>query len=96
MARRSYVYILTNQTHRVLYTGVTSDLRQRVIQHREGEADSFTARYKVNILVYYEEFDDVQDAIAREKQIKGGSRAKKLALVESMNAGWIDLAEGLP
>lgn len=95
MIKKSYVYIMTNRTRRVLYTGVTSDLRERVSQHRSGEIEGFTSRYNVDTLVYFEEFEDIRDAIAREKRIKGGSRAKKLALVESMNPGWQDLAEGL-
>ncbi len=88
----SYVYILTNVTHRVLYTGVTSDLRKRIVQHKEGTPGSFTARYKVNKLVYFERFERIQDAILREKQIKAGSREKKLALIESMNPEWDDLS----
>ena len=88
----SYVYIMTNSTKRVLYTGVTSDLRRRVAQHKEGKTGSFTQRYKVSKLVYFERFDDVRYAILREKQIKAGSRAKKLALIEEANPEWIDLA----
>ena len=94
MANRYYVYIITNRTNRVLYTGVTNDLQRRVAQHREGAPGSFTSRNRINKLVYLEEFGDIRDAIAREKQIKGGSRAKKLALVDSMNPEWQDLAEG--
>ncbi len=93
--KRSYVYIMTNQTNRVLYTGVTSDLQRRVAQHRAGAPRSFTSRYKAFKLVYFEEFGDIRDAIAREKQIKAGSRAKKLALVESMNRGWQELVEDI-
>ena len=93
--KRSYVYIMTNRTNRVLYTGVTSDLQRRVTQHRDGAPGSFTTRYKAYKLVYFEEFGDVWDAIVREKQIKAGSHAKKLALVESMNPGWQDLYEDL-
>ena len=89
----SYVYIMTNRTNRVLYTGVTSDLPGRMAQHQEGTPGSFTKRYKVRKLVYFEQFSDIRDAIAREKQIKAGSPAKKLALVESINPEWDDLSE---
>ena len=83
---------MTNVTNRVLYTGVTSDLRKRIVQHKEGTPGSFTARYKANKLVYFEQFDRIQDAILREKQIKAGSREKKLVLIESMNPEWDDLS----
>ena len=76
-----------------LYTGVTSKLIQRTWQHREGVADGFTKRYKCKLLVWYELADTMEAAILREKQIKSGSRAKKLALIESMNPEWLDLFE---
>ena len=79
---------MTNKSNRVLYTGVTSDLVGRVWQHREGERNGFTKKYKVNRLVYYEAFDDIRYAIEREKQIKAGSRQKKIELVEEMNPEW--------
>ena len=88
---RAYVYILTNKANRVLYTGVTSDLVGRVWQHRNGEREGFTKTYKVTKLVYYEAFDDVRPAIAREKQIKAQSRQKKVELVEGMNPERRDL-----
>lgn len=88
---RAYVYIMTNKANRVLYTGVTSDLVGRVWQHKAGEVDGFAKTYKVTKLVYYEAFDDVRLAIAREKQIKAGSRQKKVELVEGMNPEWKDL-----
>ena len=87
------VYILTNSWRRVLYTGVTSDLTRRLDQHRSDGGSGFTTRYRVNKLVYFESFDRIEDAIAREKQIKGGSRADKIALIESVNPDWKDLAE---
>ncbi len=90
-----YVYIMTNKYHTVLYTGVTNDLAKRAWQHREKATPGFTSRYNVVKLVYYEAFDDVRDAIAREKQIKGGSRRKKVDLVNSMNSEWRDLYEDL-
>jgi putative endonuclease len=77
MDRQYYVYIMTNPTHTVLYTGMTNDLRKRVFQHREKLVPGFTGRYNVNKLVFYEVTPDVRSAITREKQIKGGSRPKK-------------------
>ena len=87
-----YVYILTNRTHTVLYTGVTSNLEQRMEQHLTNkETSSFTSRYRVKKLVYVEEYGSIVEAITREKQIKAGSRHKKLKLIESINPGWKDL-----
>ncbi len=83
--KHSYVYIMTNKHNTVLYSGVTSDLKRRAWQHKDKLADGFTKRYNVNKLVYYEVFEDVRAAIAREKQIKGGSRQKKIDLVNGMN-----------
>ncbi len=91
MSRQYYVYIMTNPTRTVLYTGVTNNLRKRVFQHKEKTVPGFTGRYNLNKLVFYEMTPDVKSAIAREKQIKGGSRAKKIALVETMNPDWKDL-----
>ena len=89
---RSYwVYILASRT-RVLYVGVTNDLERRVAQHQAGEGSAFTERYRVDQLVYCEEHRDVRDAIRREKQIKGWTRAKKRTLIEENNSGWTDLA----
>jgi putative endonuclease len=93
MEKTGYVYILTNRIHSVLYTGVSSDLGVRMIQHRSGYfKDSFTSMYNVNKLVYYEVFESIGDAIAREKQIKAGSRKKKIDLINRMNPGWKDLS----
>lgn len=89
-----FVYIMTNKTNTVLYTGVTSRLPFRIRQHKEGYFQgSFTFRYHVHKLVYWEAFQDIGDAIAREKQVKAGSRKKKLALIEAMNPEWRDLFE---
>jgi putative endonuclease len=77
----------------VLYVGMTNDVYRRALEHKAGEVDGFTKRYNVNRLVYYESFQDVGLAIEREKQIKGWSRQKKLALIQSENPTWIDLAE---
>ena len=78
-----------------LYTGVTSNLVQRAWQHREGVADGFTSRYGCKTLVWFEMAETMEAAIAREKQIKGGSRAKKLALIEGANPDWRDLSEDI-
>ena len=85
------VYIMTNKRNGALYTGVTSKLPQRVWQHREGVVDGFTKRYGCKILVWYEMHEIMEAAILREKQIKAGSRKKKLALIESLNPQWRDL-----
>lgn len=93
MQKKFFVYILTNASHTVLYTGVTNDLTRRAHEHREGTNKGFTRRYHVNQLVYYEVFDDPISAIQREKQIKAGSRQKKLALIKKMNPERRDLYE---
>jgi putative endonuclease len=95
MRKQYYVYIMTNQHNTVLYTGMTNDLQRRAYEHRTGRGGGFTSRYNVNKLVYYEGTGDVNAAIAREKQIKGGSRQKKLDLIEAMNPEWRDLYEDL-
>ena len=89
--KRYYVYILTNVARNVMYVGVTNNLENRVAEHREGKTAGFTSRYNVNTLVYAEEYQYVEDAIAREKQIKGWRRSKKDALVEAVNPTWADL-----
>ena len=89
--RQYYVYILTNKYNTVLYTGVTNDLHRRVLEHRSGEGSKFTRRYNITKLVYFETTDDIQSAIAREKQIKAGSRQKKIDLIDSLNPEWKDL-----
>ena len=86
-----YVYILTNRS-KTLYTGVTNDLLRRVHEHKQKLIPGFTQKYNINRLVYYEETSDVTEAIAREKQIKGWLRAKKIALIESRNPEWLDLS----
>ena len=95
MNRNYYVYILTNKANTVLYTGITNDLQRRVYEHQAKLANGFTKRYNVSELVYYEIFDDPENAIAREKQIKAGPRRKKVALVNGLNREWADLYEGL-
>ena len=87
-----YIYIMTNTYDSVFYTGVTNNLKRRVGEHKEKlNPNCFTAIYKLHKLVYYEKFIYVNDAIAREKQIKGGSRRKKIELIEKCNKNWIDL-----
>jgi putative endonuclease len=97
MEYRTYqVYILTNKNQTVLYTGVTSNLKLRVEQHKlKTNPKSFTARYNVDVLVYYELFFDIGEAIVREKQIKAGSRQKKLDLINGSNSEWRDLFDEL-
>jgi len=96
MANTTYfVYIMTSQNGRVLYTGVTNDLYRRVCEHKEGVGGFFTSSYRVSKLVYYEVFDYVYDALEREKQIKGGSRQKKIDLINEMNPEWADLFDEL-
>lgn len=82
---------MTNKNNAVLYTGVTNDLNRRVFEHKNKLLDGFTKRYNVDKLVFYEAYDDINNAIAREKQIKGGSRVRKIKLIEEMNSGWKDL-----
>lgn len=89
--REYFVYILTNKTNTVLYTGVTNDLKRRVYEHKHKFVSSFTAKYNVSKLVYYEVFNDAESAIAREKQIKAGSRRKKLELINKNNPKFEDL-----
>jgi putative endonuclease len=86
---------MTNKNHTTLYTGITNNLKKRIYEHKEKLVDGFTKRYNINKLVYYEIFDDAYNAISREKQIKGGSRKKKIALIEGMNKGWKDLYDEL-
>ena len=89
--KNGYVYIITNQNNTVLYTGVTSDLIQRIFQHKEKRVDGFAKKYNCNKLVYFECGDDIYSCIFREKQIKAGSRKKKISLIESINPEWKDL-----
>ncbi len=92
MVRRQFcVYIMTNTYNTVLYTGVTNDLHRRVLEHKSGKGSTFTSKYKVTKLVYFECGDDVKTAIFREKQIKAGSRKKKIELINSKNPEWVDL-----
>ncbi len=89
--REYYIYLMTNENNTVIYTGVTNDLVRRVWEHREGLERGFCKRYNVKKLVYFESCGDIYSAIGREKQIKAGSRRKKLDLIQGMNPGWEDL-----
>jgi predicted GIY-YIG superfamily endonuclease len=87
------VYIMANKRNGTLYTGVTSNLLKRVHEHKARIAPGFASRYGCTLLVYFEIFDEMAEAIAREKQIKAGSRGKKLGLIETVNPEWIDLTQ---
>jgi putative endonuclease len=91
MGKQYYVYIMTNKNNRVLYTGITNDLKKRVYEHKEKFVNGFTKKYNVSRLVYYEILGDPGNAILREKKIKAGSRQKKIDLINSMNKEWSDL-----
>jgi putative endonuclease len=95
MGKQYYVYIMANNTNTVTYTGVTNDLIKRVYEHKSKVVSGFTSRYNINKLVYYEIFNNPENAISREKQIKGGSRAAKISLISSINEKWCDLYEKL-
>ncbi len=86
---------MSNENNTVLYTGITNNLLRRVYEHKEKLVDTFTKKYKVVKLVYYEVFENAENAIRREKQIKGGSRQKKIGLINSINKEWQDLYEQL-
>ncbi|MCK4908513.1 MAG: GIY-YIG nuclease family protein [Planctomycetes bacterium] len=93
--KRYCIYIMTNKRNSVLYTGVTSNLKKRIYDHKKKIVEGFTKKYNVNKLVYYEIFNEVQSAIKREKQIKAGSRNKKNELIEKLNPKWNDLYYGI-
>ncbi len=95
MNKQYYVYIMTNKVNSTLYTGVTSELKRRIYKHREGIGSGFTKKYAIKKLVYYEINNDVHSALAREKQIKAGSRKRKVDLINSMNSDWKDLYDEL-
>ena len=87
-----FVYILTNKTNKVLYTGVTNNLERRLYEHKNHLVDGFSSKYNTNKLVYYEVSESVESAIAREKQIKSYRRDKKIALINESNSDWKDLS----
>ena len=92
-SKKYYVYIITSPSG-TLYTGITNDLKRRVYQHKQHLIEGFTKKYNITRLAYYEETPDIQTALAREKQIKGWVRRKKLELIKSTNPKWLDLSEG--
>ena len=91
----AYVYILSNKRNGALYVGVTSNLVKRIFEHKEKVVNGFSAKYNLDLLVYYEERWSIEEAIQREKQLKAGNRKKKLGLIESINPDWKDLSEYL-
>ena len=91
--KKGYIYILTNKKNGTLYVGVTSDLARRVWEHKNKVVEGFTKEYGLDRLVYYEVFEDIENAILREKQLKGKTRQKKLDLINDSNPYWIDLYE---
>ena len=93
--RTYFTYIVTNKKRGIPYTGMTNNLKVRVWQHKKNLVKGFTSRYNLDKLVWFEEFQWVQDAIVREKEIKGWSRKKKIALIESINPEWKDLYDTL-
>ena len=95
MNKQYYVYIMTNKHNTVLYTGVTNNLKKRVYEHKAKIVAGFTKKYNVNKLIYYEIFDNMYNAISREKQIKAGSRQKKINLINSKNPEWRELYDDL-
>ena len=95
MSNKYYIYIMTNKANTVLYTGVTNDLNKRIYEHKNRLVEGFTKRYKLSKLVYYEICEDIQNAIFREKQIKNGSRKKKIDMINDVNNKWRDLYNDL-
>ena len=93
MIKGGYIYILASQKNGTLYTGVTSDLAERIQQHKDHAVEGFTAKYGVTILVYYEWLDAIEDAIVREKQIKKWKRLYKLNAINALNPQWLDLSD---
>ena len=91
MNKKGYIYILFNKKNGTLYVGVTSDLIKRIYEHKNKIIDGFTKKYAIDKLGYYEIYEDIESAIQREKQIKSGSRKKKIELIETMNPYWNDL-----
>ena len=93
--KQYYVYIMTNKINTVLYTGVTSNLKKRIWEHKEKVTEGFTKNYNINKLIFFEIYNDPENAILREKQIKAGSRIKKVKLITGINPEWKDLYDKL-
>ncbi|MDO6817799.1 GIY-YIG nuclease family protein [Zobellia sp. 1_MG-2023] len=90
---KGYCYILTNKNKTVLYVGATNDLKRRILEHKTGKyKNAFSKRYNCTLLVYFEEFENIKDAFAREKQLKAGNRKRKMDLINKENPEWIDLS----
>jgi len=95
LEKNPFVYLMANKKNGTIYTGVTSDLPKRAWQHREGTAEGFTKKYGCKLLVWFEQHDEMESAILREKQIKAGSRKAKLRLIEAQNPDWFDLFDDI-
>jgi len=95
MSEEYYIYIMTNEFNTTLYIGVTNNLIRRISEHKSDSVEGFTKKYRLHKLVYFESTGDVYAAITREKQLKGGSRRKKIELVNSLNSAWKDLSTNL-
>lgn len=95
MAKQGYVYIITNEYRKAIYTGVTSDLKGRIWKHKTGVIRGFASKYKIDQLGYFEVHGDMYNAICREKKLKGSSRLRKMKLITAFNPAWRDLYEGL-
>ena len=93
--KQYYVYLICNKNNTTIYTGITSDIKRRIWEHKNKTTKGFSSKYNLYKLLYYEIFNDPENAIIREKQIKSGSREKKIELIESMNPKWIDLYDNL-
>lgn len=93
--RYSYIYILSNNWNTTVYVGITNDLIKRIWQHKQKLVEGFTQKYNINKLVYYEQYENIEEAIKREKQLKAGSRKNKIQLIEKQNPTWEDLYEKL-
>lgn len=92
--KKGYVYFLTNKNNTVIYIGVTSNIKQRIFEHKTKKHKGFSSKYNCNKLIYFEEFSSIQEAIQREKQLKSGNRSKKEKLINTINPNWNDLSEG--
>ncbi len=93
--RSYFVYILSNKTNTVLYIGVTSNIIKRIYEHKHNLVDGFTKQYRVHKLIYYEQYQNIHDALNREKQLKSGSRKRKESLITFLNAEWKDLYDSI-
>ncbi|MDD2537107.1 MAG: GIY-YIG nuclease family protein [Candidatus Absconditabacteria bacterium] len=93
--KKGHVYMMTNHKHGTLYVGVTSNLEQRIYQHKTKYFSGFSAKYGLDILIWFQEYSTIQDAIHEEKRLKGGSRKQKIELIEEINPYWEDLGTSL-